>query len=367
MRLSWLVALCLGAAATSLGCGVDQSGLIPAKTKATPGDASISDLQAGAGDGAATGGSAGPSGSGGAGFDGGGGTGGGARGTGGIAGVGGAGRAGAGGAGDGAAGKGTGGNGTGGNMAGSGGDRDGTGGGDGGGSGGAGGLGTGAAGGASTGTAGADGGVGGTAGAGVGGGGGRPSAGCDPTNCTSGCCAGAVCVPSPSAQQCGRGGMSCQTCLACQRCSALGACELDPASHWQMSAVSAALAKREPDGVTLWDEPGEVFGGSAPDPFAQFEMPTGSPIGATTTIVDTTAPTWNQLLEPGGTTLQASDLLPGGQVWQIWIGDDDGNNLGEVMCELNGPIDAAAFAAGGFTRTNLMSCSSVTIQLTCHP
>jgi hypothetical protein len=133
-----------------------------------------------------------------------------------------------------------------------------------------------------------------------------------------------------------------------------------------MSAVSATVDQNFSDG-TAWDLPGQPFGGKLPDPFAQFEMPTGSAIGWTTTLIDTTMPVWNELLEPANTALTASDLLPGGQPWRVWIGDEDAGGFGEVMCDVNGPVTAADFLAGGFTRTKVSSCQTVSIALACVP
>jgi hypothetical protein len=243
-----------------------------------------------------------------------------------------------------------------------------------GGSGGA--LGSGGAGSGGSGSGSGSGGMTGSGGA-PGGTGGMIVVGCGPSSCASGCCAGTVCVPSPTAAQCGHGGMACQTCDACERCSTAGSCELDPSSHWEMSATSASLNKIDPWDTfpaTAWDLPNEQFGGSRPDPFVQLEMPSNSPIGVTATIIDNLTPNWagltpatGSLLQPAGTTLRAADLLPGGQPWLVWVGDDDGANLGELMCEIDGPIDAAAFKAGGFTRSNVASCLSLSIKLACKP
>jgi hypothetical protein len=147
-----------------------------------------------------------------------------------------------------------------------------------------------------------------------------------------------------------------------------GACELDPESHWQLSAVSAVLNAMAPFGNGRpWDpQPGNV-GGPLPDPFAVFEIPLPTVVGTTSTIMDTTNPMWKQPLLPPGTAIPAGDLLPGGAQWKIWIGDEDANQQAQVMCDLNGPIVAGDFAAGGFTRMNAGSCYSVTIGLTCIP
>ncbi len=202
----------------------------------------------------------------------------------------------------------------------------------------------------------------------AGGTGGSTTAMCDARTCPGGCCAGRVCVQAPSASLCGRGGGACQACGSCQRCSFAGACELDPQSHWQLSAVSAVLNGMPPYGNGRpWDPQAGDMGGPLPDPFAQFEIPIPTVVGTTSTILDTTNPMWKQPLLPPGTAIPASDLLPGGAQWKIWIGDEDANQQAQVMCDLNGPIAAGDFAAGGFTRMNAGSCYSVTIGLTCIP
>jgi hypothetical protein len=217
----------------------------------------------------------------------------------------------------------------------------------------------------------------GTGGA-VAGTGGMIPLGCSPATCTDGCCAGDQCITQLSAQQCGHSGLACQPCGGCQRCSTTGTCELDPASQWTLTANSAVLNKADPhypNGATgVWDGRSERYGGSLPDPFCQLEVPFGTPINWTSTIVDTLTPSWNQPLNPAGGTLTAADLLPNGMNWQIWVGDDDGNGFGEVMCEINAPLSPADFLAGGFTRTNVgssgypqPSCTSVTFTLTCQP
>jgi hypothetical protein len=206
--------------------------------------------------------------------------------------------------------------------------------------------------------------------------GGQITTTCNSMTCPDGCCAGNACVTKLSAQQCGRG-QACQPCAGCERCSTAGACELDPASQWDLIAASAVLNRNDPyyaSGTGPWDLTGEQFGGARPDPFCQLDMPVGTPIYGTTSLIDNLAPAWNQPLNAPGTTLTASDLLPGGLDWQIWVGDDDGGGVGEVMCEINAPIAAADFKAGGFMRTNVgsqfssaPSCTSVTFKLTCHP
>lgn len=168
----------------------------------------------------------------------------------------------------------------------------------------------------------------------------------------------------PSAPQCGLGGAACQTCAACQRCSTSGACELDPQSRWEMFAVSASLAPAYSDG-SAWDGPRDLYGGALPDPFAQFEMPVDNALGWTDTIVDTLSPMWNQAVIPASAAVRASDLLPGGRSWDLWIGDEDADNYAELMCEITGPLTAADFAAGGFGRTGVDGCLTVSMRLVC--
>ncbi|MES1165328.1 MAG: hypothetical protein ABUR63_06215 [Verrucomicrobiota bacterium] len=189
---------------------------------------------------------------------------------------------------------------------------------------------------------------------------------CGPATCANGCCAGTVCVTNLSAQQCGHGGGACALCGGCLRCSTTGTCEVDPMSRWDLTAVSAVINPLFPDG-TNWDIGNERLAGPLPDPFAQFEMPVDSPLGATTTLVDTLTPAWNEPIVLGGATLRARDLLPGGQSWLLWLGDEDNGALADVMCEISGPLDQSAFISGGFVRTNLQSCRSVTMKLTCRP
>lgn len=400
IRLALLGRVVAATLLAGLGCGVDQGGLKEIEQKDITRDAAVSDLlvrtdvpgtggligtsTGGAGQPIATGsggipstdgeaGNGGGVGAGGSDASGGGGND--VTGSGGVIGTGGAGSGDAAGA-DGLAGQsGLGGdNGAGGSGAGVGGSTgggQGTGGsspGSGGHAGGSGGMSTSPGGKGGGGHAGA-GGAGGGAGYGGGGGaaGGATAVGCDAKSCPNGCCSGRVCVQAPTARLCGRGGGTCQACGGCQRCSPGGACELDPQSHWQMTAVSAMVNPHAPNFNGQWDPMGQKSGGPLPDPFAQFEMPVGNPIGWTSTLIDTTAPMWAEPLVPPGTAVPAGDLLPGGMQWQIWLGDEDANQQADVICELNGPITAADFAAGGFTRMNVGSCSSVKIGLMCVP
>jgi hypothetical protein len=215
---------------------------------------------------------------------------------------------------------------------------------------------------------GAGGGAGGNAGvigaAGAGGRGGT-SPSCSPASCANGCCAGDVCVLISTARQCGRAGAACVRCAACQRCAADGSCELDPASHWALTAGSAALAPRKTDG-SLWDGLSGDVGGVLPDPLVELEVPLGNLIGRATTLNDTIIPNWNESLQGSEPSLPASALLPGADPWVLWVGDQDTDTAAELMCEID-TLTAADFSAGGFTRSNVGSCIMLTVRLTCQP
>jgi hypothetical protein len=171
-------------------------------------------------------------------------------------------------------------------------------------------------------------------------------------------------------------------CGPCERCTAAHTCEVDPASLWDLAAVSASLNPIDPfapaASPATWDVAGEPIGGPLPDPFCQLEIPSKQLVGRTATITDSLAPNWSALapatsaqVNPAGTPLRAGDLMAGGQPWLLWIGDDDvgveGVTLGEMMCQISGPLTTADFHAGGFTRTNVESCFSATFKLTCRP
>ncbi len=173
-------------------------------------------------------------------------------------------------------------------------------------------------------------------------------------------------------------------CGPCQRCGANHTCELDPASFWDLSAVLASIDPHDPNvkppNTSDWDLPSGEIGGSLPDPFVELDFLSTAitPIGHTATITDTLLPNWGALmgptaaqLNPMGAPVRASDLLAGGKNWQISVFDEDVDTaigpFGETICGINGPLTSADFINGSFTRTNVDSCSSVSIKLTCHP
>ncbi|HET6147953.1 MAG TPA: hypothetical protein VFH68_10520 [Polyangia bacterium] len=195
---------------------------------------------------------------------------------------------------------------------------------------------------------------------------------------------GAGGAPGGTGGATGIGGAPCQTCAACERCTAAGTCEVDPESHWDLSVVSATLNQTDPYNTPAqgldWDLDLEPVGGPLPDPFCELDqlvMSSVRVVGQARALTDTVTPNWSTalapdrpLLHPAGAPIRAGDLMPGGPAWLIWIGDDDGGSLfpsGETMCQIEGPLTAIDFRAGGFVRSNVASCLSATFKLTCHP
>jgi len=229
------------------------------------------------------------------------------------------------------------------------------------------------------------GGIGGTAGTGVAGIGGRGGAGgtvggrggtggvvvpCTPATCSDGCCKDSTtCVRMRSAMQCGAMGAACAPCGGCQICSTTGQCRIDPTSRWKIMAISAELDN------SSWDRFSGEIGGTAPDPFCEYENPAGqvtsTTAGVTDTLIDTHNPVWNQEITPPGTTVAASTLMASSPTWQIWVGDDDGcttqNCLGDVACTIRQTISEPTLRSGQLVVNNRQSCVRVTIGFVCQP
>jgi len=204
--------------------------------------------------------------------------------------------------------------------------------------------------GGSVGTGGATGGSSGTGGlggaTGTGGTGGIP---CGPANCTGCCASNGQCIRNVTAQQCGTKGAACVACGGCQICStgtfggggSPGTCAIDPTSQWTIVAVSAQVAM-SPSGGGTWDPLTGDEGGSAPDPFCEYENPandvSATTAGVTDTITDTYKPMWDQLITPANVTVSASALMASKPAWRIWVGDEDCTNprncgtLGQIAC-----------------------------------
>jgi hypothetical protein len=169
----------------------------------------------------------------------------------------------------------------------------------------------------------------------------------------------------------GGDGGACGPCQPCETCVA-GACKVDPASQWLIVCASAQLSMTPPTGPgTTWDPKSGAIGGTAPDPFCEFEMPAGAvtlaTAGVTDTIVDSFTATWGQVVSPAGKTVKASDLMSTTTSWRIWVGDDDGNGVGQVACQIQQPLSANALHTGQLTVQNIGSCVSLTVQFLCQP
>jgi hypothetical protein len=226
-------------------------------------------------------------------------------------------------------------------------------------------AGTGAAGAAGTGAAGT-----GAAGTGAAGTGALP---CNVVTCANGCCDGNKCVTDArSNNKCGTGGGQCKACGKCEMCTNAGTCDVDPGSSWNVVCGSAVMAT-QPDFGMNWDPHSGAIGGTQPDPFCQFEMPANSvspdTAGVTDTIIDSFAPTWNQVVSPQGKPVKAADLMSSAKTWRLWVGDDDGCTargcVGQEACEINQPLTVGALRTGSVTHTNLGSCTSLTVKFTC--
>jgi hypothetical protein len=211
----------------------------------------------------------------------------------------------------------------------------------------------------------------GTGGMGTGGMGTGGAAGCGPTTCASGCCAAGRCITARTALQCGTNGAACAACGGCQLCSAAGACAIDPASNWIVRCGSAQLTVAPPTGAT-WDPAGVAGDGTAPDPFCQFEKPSGvldaTTGAATRTVNDSFTATWNQTVTAGNTTITAAELMSANvNAWRVWVGDTEFNGRATLACEVHPPLQAATLVGGQLTVTNLANCVSFSMALVCQP
>jgi hypothetical protein len=226
-----------------------------------------------------------------------------------------------------------------------------------------------------TGGAGGMAGAGGVAGtAGMGGRAGSGGTRCTALNCM-GCCAGTVCVTTPTAQQCGTRGGACMACGPCQLCSAAGQCAIDPNSQWTIVAQSAQVTHSPPAGGS-WDAARGDLGGNLPDLFCEYENPAGditpTTAGVTSTVTDAYSASWNETITPPGVTVSASALMAAKPAWRIWVGDEDCSNAagtnctsGQTACSYQKPISAADLLSGSLTLSNVQSCVSLDLGFVC--
>jgi hypothetical protein len=190
---------------------------------------------------------------------------------------------------------------------------------------------------------------------------------CGPKTCPDGCCVGDSCFSGRNADKCGHAGEECQACGNCQLCSETGACEIDPASSWNVTCLDATLAQTQADG-TPWDK-ANGSDGIEPDPFCQFEIPARA-VSATTAGVsvvfnDTYFASWNQRVTPMNQPITAAALLSTTNAWRLWVGDADGCCSGQPACEVLGPAPVSALTDGGIIFKDLQSCSHLAVAFTC--
>jgi hypothetical protein len=111
------------------------------------------------------------------------------------------------------------------------------------------------------------------------------AAGCD------GCCSGATCLGGDSDSACGVDGDACIDCGSARNCEQ-GLCTVDPATRWDVVAVSGTVPEQDTNNAA-WD----LFGG-LPDPLVSMRA-TDSPDTVTgdSGIVDNTLlPLWNDVV-----------------------------------------------------------------------
>ena len=108
----------------------------------------------------------------------------------------------------------------------------------------------------------------------------------------------------------------------CQICSTTAS-----AASTRRRAGRSSLSAAQLDPDNNWDRTIGDLGGSAPDPFCEYENPAGqvssTTAGVTDTLIDTYNPIWNQVITPPGATVSAATLMANSPTWQIWVGDDD--------------------------------------------
>ncbi len=138
--------------------------------------------------------------------------------------------------------------------------------------------------------------------------------------CASGCCSSAGCQPGTAPTACGKGGGACINCGYGRACGATTrACELDPASTWNFTVLSAVLPAKTKSGGS-W----EIFG-DAPDPYVvAFSSGGGTSHTGQTTVKDNTlVPSW---VEAPLTNVKASELL-NNTSFEVWDSDVDYDDL----------------------------------------
>jgi hypothetical protein len=174
----------------------------------------------------------------------------------------------------------------------------------------------------------------------------------------------------------GSGGQTVDACGdLCGRCHVCNTdtkvCQIDPDSTWTITAVSASIAPKQPNGAD-WDAPGEDGTGPEPDPFCQFEgvqdKLDSAFDGASKIVTDSTMPIWNDVVTPAGHPVAASKLMSTSLSWKLWVGDDDGcgptSCVAQEICEIH-TLSANALERGEALFEDVGSCESLVLKLDC--
>ena len=188
---------------------------------------------------------------------------------------------------------------------------------------------------------------------------------CGPATCPTGCCNNNTCVTAARTKdRCGTGGVACQACQSCFQCGAVsGSCEVNPTSKWNVICGSASIG--DPAKGASWDT-GAATGAGLPDTFCQFRV---NELAMTETSVknNSLSPVWNESLTANSGYGLASYLMSANTRWTVYVGDDDGAFAKfQDVCEVAPLPKTADFVAGLMTFTNVDSCKSLTLKLTCN-
>jgi hypothetical protein len=161
------------------------------------------------------------------------------------------------------------------------------------------------------------------------------SAACGPSNC-NGCCDGNACRTGNADDACGGGGAACASCEADFTCQA-AACAVDPASRWDVLAISGSVFADNAGG-SAWDPLGGL-----PDPFVDMTTQDGPDMfhGTTAAIGDTLTPSWDVVVLDA---VPARALVMTGLV--VTVLDDDPVDADDSMGACSVVFDDAMFDGG---------------------
>jgi hypothetical protein len=135
----------------------------------------------------------------------------------------------------------------------------------------------------------------------------------------------------------------------------MGTCELDPASGWSVTCVSANVQGTTVGGMS-WDPMGGF-----PDPFCQLSI-NNSSVGRTSTEMNNLMPMWNQSISGNVGVPMSTFSMP---TWRISVFDDDTTTM-QVICSVS-TIPDTAFSGGDVELGPVQQCASLKVRLQCQP